>query len=109
MLIQIIIFLVGGIIAGTFTGLAPGIHINLIGAFLASLSLSLFSSLNPIYFVVFIVSMAITNTFLDFIPSIYLGAPEDGTELSILPGHEMLKEGRAHEAVLITMLGALIS
>ena len=43
MLIEIILFLLLGILAGTFTGLAPGIHINLIGTILVSLSVSLFS------------------------------------------------------------------
>ena len=53
--------------------------------------------------------MSVTHTFIDFIPSIYLGAPQDGTELSVLPGHELLKKGEGHEAVLITLLGSLIA
>ena len=109
MLIELIIFLALGILAGTFTGIAPGIHINLVGSILLSLSASVFLGINPIIFVVFIVAMSVVHTFIDFIPSIYLGAPQDGTELSVLPGHELLKEGKAHEAVLITLLGSLIS
>ncbi|MCK5043733.1 tripartite tricarboxylate transporter permease [Candidatus Pacearchaeota archaeon] len=108
MLIQIIITLILGVFAGTITGLIPGIHINLIGIFLISLSASL-SSLNPIYFVVFIASMAITHTFVDFIPSIFLGCPDTDTELSILPGHELLKKGLGYEAVILTCYGSLIA
>lgn len=93
MLIQIIIFIFLGIFTGTISGLIPGIHINLVGAFLVSLSATLFYSTNPIYFVIFITALAITHTFLDFIPSIFLGAPDSDTQLSVLPGHEMLKEG----------------
>jgi len=107
MLIEIILFLLLGIIAGTFTGLTPGIHINLIGAFLVSLSATLFFSINPIYLVVFISSMAITHTFLDFIPSIFLGCPDTDTELSVLPGHEMLKQGKGYEAIILTNYGSL--
>lgn len=107
MLIEIILFLFLGILSGVFTGLAPGIHINLIGAILVSLSISLFSWINPIYLVVFIVAMAITHIFVDFIPSIFLGAPEDGTELSVLPGHEMLKQGRGYEAIMLTNYGSV--
>ncbi|MEK6819870.1 MAG: tripartite tricarboxylate transporter permease [Nanoarchaeota archaeon] len=107
MLLEIIIFLFLGIIFGTFTGLAPGIHINLVGAILISLSASFFVSVNPIYLVVFIVAMAITHSFVDFIPSIFLGAPEEGTELSVLPGHELLKEGRGYEAIMLTNYGGI--
>ena len=107
MLIQILIFLIIGIIAGTFTGLIPGIHINLIGVFLIYLSTSVFSSLNPIYILVFIVSMSITHTFIDFIPSIFLGCPDTDTELSILPGHELLKKGQGYQAILLTCYGSL--
>lgn len=109
MLLSLILALLLGILAGTFTGIAPGIHINLIGSVLLSLSASVFLGINPIIFVDFIVAMSVVHTFIDFIPSIYLGAPQDGTELSVLPGHELLKEGKAHEAVLITLLGSLIA
>ena len=107
MLIQIILFLLFGTLVGTFTGLIPGIHINLIGIILVSVASSIFFSLNPIYLIVFIVSVAITHTFLDFIPSVFLGCPDTDTELSILPGHEMLKEGLGYEAILLTAYGSL--
>ena len=107
MLIEIILFLLIGTVFGTFTGLIPGIHINLIGVILVSLSISLFSSINPIYLVTFITSIAITHTFIDFIPSIFLGCPDTDTELSILPGHELLKQGKGYEAILLTAYGSL--
>ncbi len=107
MLIQILFFLSIGIIAGTITGLIPGIHINLIGVLLISLSASLFISINPIYLIVFIVSMAITHTFIDFIPSIFLGCPDTDTELSVLPGHELLKKGQGYQAIILTCYGSI--
>lgn len=107
MLIQIFISIFLGIIAGTVTGLIPGIHINLVGAFLISLSSSVIYFIAPIYLVVFIVAMAITHTFLDFIPSIFLGCPDTDTELSILPGHEMLKKGYGYQAIYLTAVGGL--
>ena len=109
MIIDLLIALIIGIIAGTITGLIPGIHINLVGAILVSLSLTAFSFVFPIYLVVFIVSMAITHTFVDFIPSIFLGCPDTDTELSVLPGHEMLKQGFGYQAVKLTALGGLIA
>jgi len=108
MLLEIIIALLIGIIAGTFTGLAPGIHINLVAAILLS-SLSYFPGVPLIALAVFITSMSITHTFLDFIPSIFLGAPEEDTFLSVLPGHELLLEGKGHTAVILTLYGSLFA
>ena len=109
MLFEIILALLLGCTIGTFTGLIPGIHINLIGIFLISLSASLLSSIPPIYFVVFVVAMAITHTFVDFIPSVFLGCPDTDTELSVLPGHELLKKGEGYHAVLLTCYGSILA
>ncbi len=108
MLLQIILFLLLGIFTGTITGLTPGIHINLIGAILITLSGTIFASINPLYLAVFIVAMAITHVFIDFIPSIFLGCPDTDTELSILPGHEMLKKGYGFQAISLTAFGGLL-
>jgi len=107
MLIEILLFLFLGVIAGTITGLIPGIHINLVGILIISLSATILGFLNPLYLIVFITSTAITHTFIDFIPSIFLGCPDTDTELSILPGHELLKEGKGYEAVMLTCYGSL--
>jgi putative membrane protein len=105
-LIPSLIALVLGILAGTVTGLSPGIHINLVASMLVA-SLSFLNFIPLIALVVFIVAMSITHTFLDFIPSIFLGAPEEDSFLSILPGHQMLLEGRGYDAYVITIYGSL--
>ena len=107
MFIEIILFLILGILAGTFAGLLPGIHINLIGAILVSVSPTILSSVNATSLVAFVVAMAISQTFVDFIPSIFLGCPDTDTELSVLPGHEMLKNGEGYQAILLTCYGGL--
>ena len=107
MLVELFLAISIGILFGTLTGLTPGIHINLIGAILISLSTFFLEIASPIIIVIFVVSMSITQSFIDFIPSIFLGAPEEGTSLSILPGHELLKEGRGYEAIALTAYGSL--
>ena len=107
MLLELILALLIGVSAGTITGLIPGIHINLLGIFLVSLSASLFSQVEPIYLVIFIVAMAITHTFIDFIPSVFLGCPDTDTELSVLPGHDLLKKGQGYQAIILTCYGSL--
>ncbi len=107
MLIEILISTFLGILAGTITGILPGIHINLVGTILVTLSATAFAVVNPIYLISFIASMAITHTFIDFIPSIFLGCPDTDTQLSVLPGHELLKEGKGYEAVMLTARGGI--
>lgn len=107
MLIQIILFILLGIISGVVTGLIPGIHINLVGTFLVSATF--LSFVNPIYLIVFIVSLTIAHTFIDFIPSIFLGCPDTDSALSTLPGHKLLAEGHGYKAVMLTAYGGLYS
>jgi len=106
MLIEILLFILVGIGGGVVTGLFPGIHINLVGAILL-IFVEKGSSINPLFIVVLIISMSITHVFVDFIPSILLGAPEEGTELSVLPGYELLKKGLGLQAISLTSLGCL--
>ena len=50
--------------------------------------------------------MAITHTFTDFLPSIFLGAPDEDTALSTLPGHRFLLKGKGYGAVRLTLIGS---
>ena len=103
----ILLAFLAGIMAGCISGLLPGIHINLVAVLLLSLSAFFLAHFSPIALVVFIVAMAITHTFIDFIPSIFLGAPDEDSVLSVLPGHEMLNKGKAYEAVILTLYGSI--
>ncbi len=109
MLVEIFSAILIGIFIGVITGLIPGVHINLVAVIVLSLSPFLLQYTNVVVISIFIISVAITHTFLDFLPSIYLGAPEPATALSILPGHKMLLEGRAYEAIFLTVLGSLFA
>lgn len=105
--IYLILALSIGILAGTFTGLFPGIHINLIAIIL--LSLTFLANLDPLILIIFLVSMSITHTFIDYIPSIFLGAPDEDNFLSILPGHSFLLKGKAYQAIIYTLYGSAIA
>ncbi|MFH0711355.1 MAG: tripartite tricarboxylate transporter permease, partial [Candidatus Aenigmatarchaeota archaeon] len=95
-----------GTVVGLALGLLPGMHINNVLPLFLSLSLY-FSS--PMLLTVFIISVAITQIFISYIPSIFLGAPEEETALSVLPGHKLLFEGRGYEAIKLTVIGAVLS
>lgn len=107
MLLELLLAIILGLILGTITGLIPGIHTNLIAVIL--LSIPAFTLLQPTTAIIFIATMAITHTFLDFIPAIFLGAPDEDTALSIMPGHNFLLQGKAYQAVLLTLTGSTIA
>lgn len=107
MIPEIILAILLGFLAGTLTGLIPGLHVNLLSAILLAVSASL--TFQPLALSAFIVVMAITHTVINFVPSIFLGAPEEDTFLSILPGHQFVLEGKGHEASLLTILGSILA
>ena len=109
MFYDIILAILIGCLAGTITGLIPGIHVNLISMLLISVSGYLLGFTNPMVLAVFIIAMAITHTFLDSIPSIFLGAPDADMALGVLPGHRLLMEGKGYEAVKLTVIGSLLA
>lgn len=95
-----------GICFGIITGLTPGIHINLISSALIALSPALLIHVSPIMLAVFIISMSVTHTFLDAIPSIFLGAPDSAQALGVLPGHRFLLKGKGFFALKLTLMGS---
>jgi len=90
------------------TGLIPGVHINLVSIILLSSSGYLLGFATPLSLAIFIISMSVTHSFLDSIPSIFLGAPDAAQALSVLPGHRMLLEGKGFEAVKLTVIGSML-
>ncbi len=119
LLIAILVFTLIGCGFGIFTGLIPGIHVNNVAHMvlvsqtaIISLATMMFSWAGPsmadmmIIISSLIIGTVITHTFLDFIPSVFLGAPDGDTALSVLPGHRMLMEGRGFEAVKCSVTGS---
>jgi len=104
MILESVLLVFIGVAIGVFAGLIPGIHVNTTIPLIMSLSFLLPS---PYYLAVLVISVAVTEMFIDYIPSIFLGAPEADTSLSVLPGHRLLLEGRGHEAIKLTILGGI--
>jgi putative membrane protein len=53
--------------------------------------------------------MTVSNSIIDFLPSLFFGLPEEETALSVLPGHSLVMEGRCNEAFKYTLIGAMFS
>lgn len=92
-----------GFLVGLVCGLVPGIHPNLVNILIISF---VPVSDNP-FILSFIVSIAITNIIINYIPTVFLGVPESGTELSILPAHDMVLSGMSLEAIRLFIIGSI--
>ena len=105
-MIEYVFLCLVGCLLGVFTGLTPGVHVNTVC--LVGLSLYGGLGLNVVEFGVVMVAMSVTHTFLDFIPAIFLGVPDESTALSVLPTHRLVLEGSGFEAVKLTAVGSLL-
>ncbi len=103
-MLDILLFMFLGILVGVGFGLVPGLHPNTI-VLLVPLLAQL--NLQHLPLIAFIVSVGISNTFLDFIPSMLFGAAEAGNELTVLPSHRMLLEGNGYDAVKLAVIGGI--
>jgi len=102
-MLDILLFILLGLVIGILFGLIPGLHPNLI-----IMMIPFFVALNlaPLALLAFIVTIAISNTLVDFIPSMLLGAPDAGNELSVLPAHKFLMNGYGYAAIKLAVIGA---
>ena len=106
-MLEILLWMFLGILFGVISGLIPGIHINMIAALLFSLLIQETFNIDFIFVAIFIVSIGITHTFIDFIPSLFLGVPSADTVVSMLPGHQLVSQGRGFEALQLSAFGSL--
>ncbi|WP_432645580.1 tripartite tricarboxylate transporter permease [Methanobrevibacter sp.] len=104
-MIELVIACFIGILIGTTTGLIPGIHVNTTGAIMFASSGLLLTQVSPEFLCVLMVSMSIAHALIEFVPSMLLGVPQEGTATSILPGHRMVLEGRSKEVIRIVSVG----
>ena len=104
-MIELVIACFVGILIGTATGMIPGIHVNTAGAILFASSSFLLTFLSPEFLCVLMVAMSIAHALIEFVPSMLLGVPQEGTATSILPGHRMVLQGRSKEVIRIVSIG----
>lgn len=96
-----------GILLGSISGLIPGIHSNTIAGFLAAVSGPVFVFLGPEGLSAAILSAMVVHTFLDIVPSTFLGVPDSDTVLAALPAHRLCLSGHGAEAIRTAAIGSL--
>lgn len=91
---------------GMISGLIPGVHANTMAGILLGLQGLLLGALEADMVAIAMFTALITHTFLDIIPSTFLGVPDADTAISVLPAHSLCIEGEGPEAVRISALGS---
>ena len=95
-----------GTLSGIVTGLIPGIHVNTVTALVLAASASCavlgldFSAL-----LAFICALAISHTFFDVVPGLFLGVPGDEA-FALLPGHRLVRKGQGQAALRLSVIGS---
>ena len=105
-MIEILLGTLIGVILGTISGIIPGVHANTLAGVLLSLQVALMSFFSPLVLAGAMFAALITHTFVDSIPSTFLGIPDADTSLAVLPAHALCLEGNGEEAVRIAALGS---
>jgi len=97
------LLLVAGILLGMVAGLIPGLHSNTLAAALSGMGISGEDA------AVLIIAMFGAHAMFSFVPSIFLGIPDEAVTLSVLPGQRMTREGKGIDALRIMCASALIA
>jgi putative membrane protein len=104
--IGIIAGTLAGVFLGIISGLFPGVHSNTLAASLLGMQAVFLPVIGIEALAATMFAALITHTFLDSIPSTFLGIPDPDTALSVLPSHMLCLEGKGQEAVRIAALGS---
>jgi putative membrane protein len=99
----------GGFVVGCLSGLTPGLHVNNLAFLLAGFAGVASEYVAPSGLGLVMVTAAVTHTFLDILPSIVLGVPDESMALVALPGHRMVLEGDGREAVVLSAAGSMLA
>jgi putative membrane protein len=109
---DLLVVALAGAFVGCLTGLLPSLHVNTLAVLLLAAAPVLDQILQGLAmdtrFLVaaLILSISIAHTFVNIIPATYLGAPDESTALSVLPGHKMLLHGAGYRAVHLSALAS---
>ena len=107
---------IGGAGLGLFSGMVPGIHSNTLASMLLVAFPSMESALSGILpaesvaiaVCACVMAASVVHSFVDFVPSVFIGAPDSEDAVSVLPGHRLVLQGRGMEAVRAAAIGSLV-
>ena len=120
-MLVVLLFAMLGSLLGMGSGLIPGMHVNTLALLLLAASAPLLEGiaylcsefglgpeLGPLLLSVLIIAASVTHSFVDFLPSLFLGIPDESKVLSVLPAHRLLLAGQGGPALFCAATGSLI-
>ncbi len=117
-LLMVVLASAMGAAIGTFTGLVPGIHVNTAAAIMLGAYPALAEAFAPmcdysglectVLVSACILSASAVHSFVDFVPSVFIGVPDGDEVLSVLPGHRLLLMGQGMRAVRAAAIGSVV-
>jgi putative membrane protein len=96
-----------GVISGIVTGLIPGLHPNTV--IFTSLPAYLSTEIQKMVYISYVTGLSVSHTFHDFLPAIFISAPEAESALSVVASPELVEKGKGLEAFYSTVRGGLNS
>ena len=106
-MIEVALFFASGILLGAIAGIMPGLHPNLIAAMVSGIAYGIFPSTGS--FIIFMVAMGVSNSMISFLPSVFLGSPDENTVLSASPAHRLLRKGMGMHALRLSVIGGVLA
>ena len=100
---ELLFYVLAGCLLGVLTGMIPGLHINTVSAIALGLA-----AMQRFELAALLASMGLVHSFVDFIPSVSLGVPQEDNLLSVLPGHRLFLQGKGYHAIMLTVWGGLV-
>lgn len=104
---NLLIYIFAGTLLASVLSIVPALHIYNVAGIILILSITFKGLIPTDALPVFMMSMIVSYSFLNTIPSIFLGAPDDSTIFVVLPGQKYMLEQRGYEAAVITSIGGL--
>jgi putative membrane protein len=114
----VLLFALIGTLVGSFSGLVPGIHVNTLATWAiaahvafsswASGAMGISEMESLVVLSAFLASTMIAHEFTEIIPSVFLGAPEPDSSLTVYPGHRLLHKGLGYQAIVASAAGTMV-
>ncbi|HJJ64445.1 MAG TPA: tripartite tricarboxylate transporter permease [Methanocorpusculum sp.] len=106
-MLSLLLGTLAGVILGTLSGLVPGLHTNTFAGVISAAAVPLSLVFGAEGICCLLISCMVVHTFLDAVPSTFIGVPDADTVLSVLPAHQLYLSGNGEEAVRLSALGSL--
>jgi len=97
-----------GVVVSAPLSLVPALHVYNVIGLLVLIYLPLSAYLGPLFMIMFMFGLLVGYAMMNTLTSVYFSTPDDSTIFIVLPAQKYLRQGRGHEAVLLSAVGGLI-